>query len=379
MRIAHLRRMDDVARGAWDALATGDDPFVEHAFLSTLEDSGSVGEGTGWAPRHVAVFEGDELVGALPLYRKTHSYGEYIFDWAWASAAQRAGLPYYPKLVSMVPFTPATGTRFLVHPSKDRRAITKLLLDGAFEALERERAWSIHLLFLSEGERVIAAEDPRWVSRLSYQFHFANQGYTTFDDFVGRFRADMRKKLRRERREAAALGLEVRVLEGDEIEGEHLRAMRRFYEGTCARKGAYPYLESRFFELAAERLRDRMVLAMAFDRGGEPVAGTLNFEKGGCLYGRYWGADEAFMMLHFELCYYRLIERAIERQHVRFEAGAQGEHKLRRGMLPRATHSAHYLRHPGLHEAVADFVHREAEVVASEMEALAEHGPFRRG
>ncbi len=379
MRIGHVLRLREVSSDAWDALAGDDDPFVEHAFLSALEESGSVGPGTGWLARHVVVRDGGELVGALPLYRKEHSYGEYIFDFGWASAAVRAGIPYYPKLVAMVPFTPATGTRFLVSPARDRRAVVRLLLDGALEALEQERASSIHLLFLNESERALVAEDRRFLPRLTHQYHFVNEGYASFEAFLAAFRSDMRKKVRRERREVEESGLEVRVLTGDAIEPAHLDAMQGFYESTCARKGSMPYLHPRFFELAATRLRHRMVLVMAFDAAGAPVAGTLNFEKGRCLYGRYWGADEAYAMLHFELCYYRLIERAIARGASRFEAGAQGEHKLRRGMLPRPIHSAHHLRHPGLRDAVADYLARESAAMVHEMELLANEGPFRRG
>jgi predicted N-acyltransferase len=379
VRIEHHRGVDELDARAWDALAGDDDPFVEHAFLEALEASGSVGEGTGWAPRHVTAWEGGAMVGALPLYRKSHGYGEYIFDWGWASAAARAGLRYYPKLVSMVPFTPATGARFLVGASPRRELVARRLLDGALEAMEQERASSLHLLFLSDEERRWVEADGRLLPRLSLQFHFHNDGYASFDDFLARFRADMRKKLRKERRVAAEAGLTIRALTGDAIEPAHLEAMRRFYEDTSGRKGSYPYLTPRFFELAAERLRRRMVLVMAFDAEGRPVAGTLNFEKGAHLYGRYWGALEAHAMLHFELCYYRLIERAIERGVTRFEAGAQGEHKLRRGLLPARVHSAHHLAHPGLRDAVADFLAREAFAVEREIEELAEHGPFRRG
>ncbi len=378
MRIEHHRRIGEIDARAWDALAGEDDPFVEHAFLAALEASGSVGEGTGWLPRHVTVWDGDAMVGALPLYLKSHSYGEYIFDWGWASAAARAGIAYYPKLVSMVPFTPATGTRFLTGDGPRRARIARRLVDGALEATERERASSLHLLFLDEAERAIVVEDGRLLPRLSHQFHFHNDGYASFDDFLGRLRSEMRKKIRKERRAVAEAPLEVRTLTGEAIEPSNLEAMRRFYEDTCERKGAYPYLTPRFFELVAERLRHRAVLVMAFDPDGRAVAGTLNFEKGRHLYGRYWGALDGYPMLHFELCYYQLIERTIARGARRFEAGAQGTHKLGRGLLPARVHSAHHLVHPGLRDAVADFLAREAFAVERDIEALAEHGPFRR-
>src|SRR5690606_1560777 len=218
-----------------------------------------------WAPRHVLVRDGGARVGALPLYLKTHSYGEYIFDWSWASAARDAGIPYYPKLVAMTPVTPATGRRLLIHEDADRAAVARRLLDGAFEQLERLGARSLHLNFLAEDERVLVAADGRALPRLSYQFHFQNEGYATFDDFLARFRADMRKKLRRERLDVARSGLEIRTLSGDALRPEHFAAMRAFYEDTCARKGAYPYLTPAFFTLAAERLRHLSVLCMAFD------------------------------------------------------------------------------------------------------------------
>jgi len=362
---------------AWDRLTGDDDPFVEHAFLSALEESGSVGRAAGWEPMPVTVWEGTRLVGALPLYLKSHSYGEYIFDWAWADAAHRVGVAYYPKLVSMVPVTPATGRRFLYAPDVDPDAVTRRLIDGCFEAASRVRASSIHLLFLDEEERRRVIADGRLMPRLSMQFHWHAEGDRSFDDFVGRFRSSMRKKLRRERRVVEESDVEIRVIEGSDLSPAQWMTLYGFYRDTCHRKGSPPYLTRRFFEIAPARVARRAVVALGL-REGEMVAASLNFEKGAHLYGRYWGCLEEHEMLHFELCYYRLIERAIDKGMRRFEAGAQGTHKLRRGLMPSPVHSAHALFDPVLSQAVADFLPREAMQTQRQMLELAEHGPFRR-
>lgn len=379
MRLRFVESLSELEPAAWDALTGADDPFVEYAFLRTLERSGSVGAGTGWEPTHATVWEGDELVGAIPLYVKDQSYGEYIFDWGWADAAFRAGIRYYPKLMSMVPFTPATGRRFLVAEGADRDAVVGELLAGARELAERMGASSVHLNFLTDEERKLAAKHG-FLSRKTMQFHWHAEGDENFDDFLGRFRSSMRKKTRKERRVVAESGLEVRALSGADLTPEVWETMRRFYRDTCMRKGAIPYLTNRFFDLAADSLGDRAVIVMAFDpeQDGEPVAASLAFEKGAHLYGRYWGCSEDHEMLHFELCYYQLIDRAIERGMSRFEAGAQGTHKLRRGLMPVPIHSAHWLRHPALAEAVGEFLAHEAMATERQIESLAEHGPFRR-
>ena len=362
---------------AWDRLAGDDDPFVEHAFLSLLEESGSVGRGSGWEPAHVTAWRGKRLVGALPLYLKTHSYGEYIFDWAWADAASRLGASYYPKLVAMVPVTPVTGRRFLFAPDEEPVAMVRRLIDGCLEVAESSRASSVHLLFLNPEEREWVGRDGRLMSRMSFQFHWQNEGYDSFDDFVAGFRSSMRKKLRKERRVAAQTNLVVETLRGQEVSAADWRALERLYRATCGRKGSYPYLTREFFELAPSRL-DGTPLVFAAKDGTRIVAASLNFGKGGHLYGRYWGARERLDMLHFELCYYRPIEHAIDNRMRRFEAGAQGTHKLRRGLMPVPIHSAHWIRHPVLGQAVADFLPREASSVLQQIQELSHHGPFRR-
>ena len=370
--------LEGIDAAAWDRLAGDDDPFSEHAFLYTLERARAVGEGTGWVPLHVVAYEGNELIGALPLYLKDHSYGEYIFDWGWADASERMGMSYYPKLVSMAPVTPATGRRILLAPGVDADRVVAGLMAGVREVAELTKASSVHLLFVTEQERDRIVELTDFIPRLSMQFHWHNEGWSDFDDYLGAMRSSVRKQTRRERRTAAEHGLELRTVEGVDLTPEDWRALDRFYRDTCGRKGSFPYLPPRFFELGAESLRERAVAVMAYEEG-EPVAATLNFEKGANLYGRYWGCRDDYAMLHFELCYYRLIERAIEHGVQRFEAGAQGSHKLKRGLMPSEVHSVHWIRQPILADAVQDFCRREELAVRRRIEELSEMGPFKRG
>jgi hypothetical protein len=336
-----------------------------------------VGGDTGWSPCHVTLWDEGRLVGALPLYAKEHSYGEYIFDWAWADAAMRLGVSYYPKLVSMVPMTPATGRRLLVHPDVDAKRVIAGLVEAALAVAREIGASSLHLNFLSKEERDALVEHSALMARLTQQFHFENDRYASFDDFLSRLRSPSRKQIKKERRRVAESGLTIRVKTGDELDDDDYRALHHFYRDTCNRKGSFPYLTRRFFALLPERLPHRVVAALAYD-GNRPVAGTLNFEKGAHLYGRYWGAEAEFDMLHFELCYYQLIDRVIEREMTRFEAGAQGMHKLKRGLMPVSIHSVHWVDNPILAEAVGDYLPREARATLMHLEELAEHGPFKR-
>ncbi|MFW6067040.1 MAG: GNAT family N-acetyltransferase [Myxococcota bacterium] len=377
MRVEVIDGVSAVATGAWDALVGPDDPFAEHAFLEAFEKSGTVGGRSGWGPRHVLAWEGRRLVGALPLYAKDHSFGEFIFDWGWAEAAHRAGIPYYPKLVSMAPVTPATGQRLLLAPDADAPRVVRALTEEAIRLAGRDDASSVHLLFLNPAEHALVQETGRFMHRLSYQFHWHNRGYGSFDDFLGTFRSQLRKQVRKERRRVAESQVEVRALEGGDLDGAHWDALERFYRITCARYGSYPYLTPVFFRLAREQLAHRVLAVFAY-LDDEPVAASLNFEKGAHLYGRYWGCTEEHDFLHFELCYYRLIERAIQRGMRRFEAGAQGTHKLRRGLEPSPIHSAHWIRHPALARAVEEFLPREARAAERTMAELARHGPYRR-
>ena len=356
---------------------------MEHAFLAALEASGSVGADAGAVPRFVLVREGGRkngrLVGAMPLYLKTHSYGEFIFDWSWANAAHRSGVPYYPKLVAAVPFTPATGRRLLLAPDADVEAVSGELVAGAHAVAARERASSIHVLFCTEDEVARLARHGLW-PRLSMQFHWHGRQptpYATFDDFLGEMKSRHRKQIRRERHVATEHGLTLKTLVGSEMGDVEWRALHAFYEANAEKHGAHQYLTPAFFDIIRATYAHRLVSTLAYRADGVPVAGTINFEKGRHIYGRYWGCLAEFQMLHFELCYHRLIDRAIERGCTRFEAGAQGEHKLKRGLVPSFTHSAHWIRHPGLGAAVADFVQAEAQAVRDEVAAYAAESPFR--
>ncbi len=369
--------LDAVPAEEWDALAGADDPFVEHAFLRALETSKSVGRGTGWDPAHVLVRHGRELVGAAPLYVKQHSYGEYIFDWGWAGAAQRARIPYYPKLVSAVPFTPATGRRLLVEGDATEGPVVDALIAGIRAVADQVGASSTHWLFLTQAEHLSLAARDGFLARTTYQFHWTNPGYASFDDYLGAMRSADRKEVRRERRKAAETGLRLRTLRGTELTDAEWKALPRFYRDTTARKGAIDYLTPRFFEEVRRTIPERVVVALA-SRGSEPVAGALAFHKGKQLFGRYWGAVEDFEALHFECCYYRLIEFAIDHHLDRFEAGAQGEHKVKRGLLPSPTYSIHWIRHPSLAEAIAEYLPRETRSIEAEMAYFAEHSPFKQ-
>ncbi len=369
-----------VAAADWDRVAGENDPFLEHAFLAALEASGSVGERAGCEPRIVLAREGARLIGAVPLYLKTNSYGEFIFDWSWANAAHRAGVRYYPKLVAAIPFTPATGYRLPVvdAPDVDRTAVVAALIRGTREVSEVEKASSTHFLFCTEPEKARLAE-AGYFPRLSMQFHWHNRPgrpFESFEDYLATFRAQNRKQVRKERRVAAEHGLTFRTATGAELETRDWKALRAFYVENVDRHGGHAYLSAEFFEIAREALGHRLVATLAH-HGSKPVAGTINFEKGAHLYGRYWGCLADFQMLHFELCYYQLIERAIAKRMTLFEAGAQGEHKLKRGLVPALTHSAHWIRHPGLADAIGGFVEREAVEVEAEVRAYAEHTPFR--
>jgi len=375
-----LTSISRVGAGEWDGLTGDDDPFLEHAFLNALELSESVGEAAGCVPRLVLARERGRLVGAVPLYLKTNSYGEFIFDWAWADAAQRAGIRYYPKLVAAIPFTPVTGQRLLLAAGADLAEVTRLLLHGVDRVATDERASSVHFLFCTEAEKHTLA-DGRYAPRLSMQFHWENRRpdpFADFDDYLSIFRSRNRKQVRKERAAAAAHGLTFRTATGTELDDDDWAALQRFYSANVARHHGIEYLQPAFFEVVRQTLAHRLVATLAY-RAGTPVAGTVNFEKGRHLYGRYWGCLEEYQMLHFELCYYRLIERAIQRRYTRFEAGAQGEHKLKRGLLPSFTHSAHWIRHPQLGAAIRDYVAAEESSVRKRAALYAGHSPFRDG
>ena len=365
------RAVGELDAAQWDALAGGN-PFVSHAFLTALEDSGSVGPGTGWIPAPITIADAEgSLIAALPAYLKEHSQGEYVFDHAWADAWHRAGGQYYPKLQIAAPFTPATGPRLLLADP----ALAAPLLRAAEQLCEDNGLSSAHATFI-ESDQVPLFERAGWLLRSDIQFHWLNRGYASFDDFLAALSSRKRKDLRKERA-AAQDGVTIVHLSGADIRAEHWDAFWHFYQDTGARKWGRPYLTREAFDLFGERLGDKVLLILALAEG-RPIAGALNFIGPDSLYGRYWGALVDKPFLHFELCYYQAIDAAIARGLSRVEAGAQGGHKLARGYQPVQTWSAHHIVHPGFRSAVADFLEREREGVASDQVYLADRTPFRK-
>ncbi|MEO0030767.1 MAG: hypothetical protein RIS94_525 [Pseudomonadota bacterium] len=367
----------EIPAADWDRLAGASNPFVSHAFLSLLEESGSVGGRSGWGPLPLVIEdEAGRPAAAMPAYLKTHSQGEYVFDHSWADAWQRAGGDYYPKLQISVPFTPATGPRLLVGEAEDARPDLMVPLLRVAEALcEQNGLSSAHATFLT-AEQVPAFEEAGWLLRSDIQFHWENRGYARFDDFLAALSSEKRKNLRKERARAQD-GVTIRMLTGADIRPEHWDAFWVFYQDTGARKWGRPYLTREAFTLLGERMADRILLVLAFI-DDQPVAGALNFIGAEALYGRYWGAVVDKPFLHFELCYYQAIDAAIALGLQRVEAGAQGQHKLARGYAPVQTRSAHYIADPNFRRAVADFLERERAGVAQDQMSLGERTPFRK-
>jgi hypothetical protein len=372
--------LSDIAAPDWDALAAPEqadgrplDPFTTHRFLMALEGSGSTGTGTGWQARPLVLRDGNRPVAATPLYIKTHSQGEYIFDHGWADALNRAGGRYYPKLQIAVPFTPATGRRFLGPPDE-----ATTLWRAAIAVAAQHRLSSVHATFCTENEALALAGVEGSLHRVTQQFHWENRGYATFDDFLNDLASRKRKMIRKERETARASGLTIRALTGDQIEPRHWDAFWTFYQDTGGRKWGTPYLTRDAFRCFHATMRDDMLLVLAFN-GDRPVAGALNFIGRTTLFGRYWGCVEDHPCLHFELCYYQAIDWAIANGLTRVEAGAQGEHKLARGYLPVETHSVHWLAEPSFRTAVERYLRAERQAVGQEIEVLTAYGPFRRG
>ena len=367
--------MERLGEDAWRPLQSRSFPFFDYEFLRALERSGSVGRGTGWEPVHLVCERDGRLAGAMPLYLKTDSYGEYVFDWEWAHAYHQNGVPYYPKLVAAVPFTPATGPKVLVGPGADGKAVTGALLDAARAVGEENRASSTHALFVPE-EDLGEFEERGFAVRHSLQFHWRNRGHGSFDDYLEALTSKRRRQISRERRQLDE-DLSIERLTGEALEPEHADMMYRFYMATADRKWGSPYLNREFFRLVFRTMKDRLLFVVARDGRGRPVAGTINFCKDSVLFGRHWGAVEDRRNLHFELCYYQTIEFAIEREIKLFEAGAQGEHKLARGFLPTITYSAHDLRHPAFRRAIGRFVEEEKEYLDLAVEEYSRHDPYK--
>ncbi len=362
----------DIPPEDWLACAGADNPFVSHAFLAAVEESGSANARTGWLPQHAVLRdEAGRVMACAPMYAKSHSYGEYVFDHGWAHALERAGGRYYPKLQVASPFSPVPGPRLLV-----RDGVPLSVLGGALEQANAELGTSgVHATFCTKPEWDALGE-AGWLQRLGMQFHWHNQGYSTFDDFLAALSSRKRKTIRRERRDANAAGLEFVTLRGPEIGKRDWAAFYGFYTSTVDRKWGSAYLTEAFFPLLGEKLGEAVVLMMA-RAGGKWVAGALNLAGADTLYGRNWGCRGDWPFLHFELCYYRAIDFAIEHRLARVEAGAQGEHKIQRGYVPCETYSAHYIAHPGLRRAVAEFLVEERAERQAQMDALAEYAPYR--
>lgn len=375
-----LELVDDIRRvpaAAWNALEGSGNPFLRHEFLATLEAYDAVGETVGWLPHHLVLRDhhGD-IVAAAPAYLKTHSWGEFVFDFAWADAYARHGLDYYPKLVVAVPWTPATGPRLLLSPGGDAERLSRALFDGAREWAGRSGVSSVHWLFLTavEADR---AEAAGYAHRLGCQFHWHNNGYGDFDDFLAALTSKRRKNIRRERRLVADAGLRMRTVHGDEADADLWRAMHRFYCNTFHERGNVPVLSEACMAALGRSLGRRVVLFVA-ERNDRPIAAAMCLRDGETLYGRYWGCDEVVDALHFETCYYQGIDYCIREGLRRFEPGAQGEHKVPRGFMPTLTHSVHHLHEPAFRRAVSEFLGRERPAVKAYAEELTLSGPYRQ-
>ncbi len=381
-RIRVVDSLTDVRAELWDACANPDpakwyNPFVSHAFLSALERSGSATARTGWHPQHLLLEGGGEIpAGAAPCYLKSHSWGEYVFDHGWAEAYEQAGGDYYPKLQVSAPFTPVTGPRLLTANTRDAAPLRDALLAGLIELCRLRGASSVHITFPTETEWTRLGEQGL-LQRTDQQFHWLNQGYARFDDFLAALASRKRKTIVRERREALQGGITVEWLTGSDLTEFVWDAFFAFYMDTGSRKWGRPYLTRAFFSLIGETMRDDILLVMA-KRAGRYIAGAINFIGSGALYGRHWGAIEHHPFLHFEICYYQAIEFAIAKKIACVEAGAQGEHKLARGYVPVTTYSAHYIADPALRRAIASYLTRERAYVEAAGEALAAAAPFRK-
>jgi len=361
---------------AWNALNGADHPFLRHEFLASIESSGSVGPGTGWQPRHAVIYEDGQLLAALPLYEKTDSWGEFVFDFAWANAYHQSGLSYYPKLVSAVPFTPVTGPRFLTLPGHDFTDLADALIAATQQRVRAGNYSSWHVLFADRQDRE-ALERHGFLLRKDCQFHWHNRGYSGFDDFLGRLRSVKRKKLRRERRRIRESGVVFRWLSGKELSAELWRDIMPLYASSFLRRGRRPYLNETFFTTVTARMPENLLVILA-EHDHEPIACAICFHDQQTLFGRYWGSSARYHSLHFETCYYQGIDYCIANGLQRFEPGTQGEHKISRGFEPAETWSAHWLAHPQFAEAVDSFLDQERGYTDDYIDAVRDHVPFRR-
>lgn len=377
MRAQIIETVSMVPASAWNRLQGSEYPFLRHEFLNALETTGCVGPGTGWHPCHAVIFDDkDRLIGALPLYQKTNSWGEFVFDFAWADAYRQTGLRYYPKLVSAVPYTPATSPRILLTADCDQAATFDRLIDTARDVVAKLNLSSLHLLFPTR-EQAMQLDRLGFLIRKDCQFHWQNRGYANFEDFLAELTSIKRKKLRRERRRVAEFGISIRVLHGDEIDTATWAKIMPLYASSFWRRGREPYLNQAFFTTITRALPRQIVVFLAFYQE-EPIAVAVCFRSADTLYGRYWGSSGRYHSLHFETCYYQGIDYCITNGLSRFEPGTQGEHKIARGFVPTETWSAHCLSHPQFAAAIDDYVDRERDYIDDYIDAVQGHVPYRK-
>lgn len=376
-----ITSLSEISEQDWNRCCFNDDtrhnPFLSHQFLNALEESGCATAETGWQAQHIIIGKEDEVVGAMPLYLKSHSQGEYVFDHAWANAYHNAGGQYYPKLQSSIPFTPVTAPKLCVSPAENRQEVQEHLLTTALSLANTFEVSSLHMTFAEKPEWEMMAEQG-FLKRLDQQFHWLNEGYRSFDDFLTVLSSRKRKNIRKERKQALVNDIEIEVLSGKEITEDHWDHYYSFYLDTSNRKWGQPYLNRIFFSLLGERLSDKIVLIMC-KRNDRYIAGAMNLLSDDTLYGRYWGAIEDHRYLHFEVCYYQAIDYAIRHGLKKVEAGAQGEHKLARGYRPTSTYSAHWIRDPSLRNAIANYLTHEREAILQDKEILSSFVPFKKG
>lgn len=377
MRVAVINRLSEVPADQWNRITGTAHPFLRHEFLAALERHSCVGEQFGWYPQHLAVYDdSDTLAGLAPLYLKDNSYGEFVFDWSWADAWQRAGKPYYPKLVSAIPYTPVTGPRLLVRDDMEPAAVTDLLIRAALELVDRSGSSSLHWLFTNDQDTQRLLEHGL-LRRSGCHFHWHNRGYRSFDDFLGSLTARKRKKVKRERRFVEEAGIRMEIVHGDEASEAQWQAMHRFYTSTFERKSGMPTLSLEFFLDIGHSMGDQVVLVMAH-LGGQLVAGAINLRGDTAFYGRHWGCLDRYHSLHFETCYYQGIEYSIRHGLDLFEPGVQGEHKISRGFLPTLTWSAHWIRDAAFREAIARFLDNEHGLVMDYSRDMQLYSPYRK-
>jgi predicted N-acyltransferase len=377
MRVAVINRLTEVPADQWNRVTGISHPFLRHEFLAALECHSCVGEQYGWYPQHLAVYDDTgTLAGLAPLYLKDNSYGEFVFDWSWADAWHRSGKPYYPKLVSAIPYTPVTGPRLLVRDDVAYADVADLLIRASLELVERTGASSLHWLFTNDNdtEQLLAH---KFLRRTGCHFHWHNQGYTTFADFLGRLSSRKRKKVKRERRFVEEAGIRMKVIHGNEASEAQWQAMHHFYTSTFERKSGMPTLSLEFFLDISRTMGDQIVLVMAYF-GDRPVAGAINLRSDTAFYGRHWGCLEKYHSLHFETCYYQGIEYSIKHGLGLFEPGVQGEHKISRGFLPTLTWSAHWIADAALREAIARYLDNERELIMVYSRDMQQYSPYRK-